>query len=78
MYKETLSNPSRSPLTTGEENAHPKCSWLPERDILSKFGDRRTRAILAIMAARRSSGREKFFVPPQIAELFALTPRDLN
>jgi hypothetical protein len=29
------------------------------------------------MAARRSSGREVFFVPPQIANLYGLTPRDL-
>ena len=55
---------------------HPN-SWLPERDMLSKFGDRRSRAILAILAARRSSGRKEFFVPPQIAELFHITPRDL-
>jgi hypothetical protein len=41
------------------------------------FGDRRSRTILAIMAARRSSGREVFFVPPQIANLYGLTPRDL-
>jgi hypothetical protein len=46
--------------------------------MLILFGDRRSRAILAAMAARRSSGRQVFFVAPHIAEYFGLTPRDLH
>lgn len=53
-------------------------SWITERNILREFGDRRTRAILAILTARRSSGSLEFFVPPHIAGLFNLTPKDLS
>ena len=53
-------------------------SWVVERDALKEFGDRKARAILAIFTARRSSGKKEFFVPPHIAELYHLTPRDLN
>lgn len=52
-------------------------SWIVERDALLQFGDRRTRAILAIFASRRGAGKPVFFVPPHIAEYFRLTPRDL-
>jgi len=48
-----------------------------ERDALREFADRKTRAILAIFTSRRSSGKKEFFVPPHIAELYRLTPRDL-
>jgi len=48
-----------------------------ERDLLCQFGDRRTRAILAIMMARRSAQTTEFFVPPEIADRFGLTARDL-
>ena len=53
-------------------------SWITERDILRELGDRRTRAVLAIVTARRSSGCLEFFVPPHIADLFKLTPKDLS
>jgi hypothetical protein len=53
-------------------------SWIVERDILSELGDRRTRAILAILMARRCAGVRDFFVPPQIAARFSLSPRDLS
>jgi len=52
-------------------------SWITERDMLRQFGDRRTRAILAIVTSRRSARTCKFFVPPHIAELYRLTSRDL-
>lgn len=52
-------------------------SWITERDALREFADRKTRAILAIFTSRRSSGKKEFFVPPHIAELYRLTPRDL-
>lgn len=52
-------------------------SWITERDILRELGDRRTRAVLAILTARRSSGCLEFFVPPHIATLFRLSPKDL-
>lgn len=81
MYKEnTPPAIPRSPLSEGGDDASfiTRNSWLPERDILIRHGDRRTRAILAIMAARRSSGRQIFFVAPHIAEFFDLAPRDLN
>lgn len=53
-------------------------SWIVERDILSELGDRRTRAILAILMARRCAGVPVFFVPPHIAARFSLSPQDLS
>jgi hypothetical protein len=52
-------------------------SWVMERDLLCQFGDRRTRAVLAIMMARRCARTPEFFIPPQIAERFGLSARDL-
>ena len=67
-------NARLSPMKT---DAPATVSWITERDILRKFGDRRTRAILAVLTARRSSGCLNFFIPPHIAALFNLTPKDL-
>jgi len=53
-------------------------SWIAERRALREFGDRRTRAILAIFVARRSAKRREFFVHPSIAQLHGLNPSDLN
>lgn len=53
-------------------------SWIAERDALRLFGDRKTRAILALFHARRSARAEEFFVPPHIAKLNNLSPGDLN
>lgn len=53
-------------------------SWIAERDALRLFGDRKTRAILAIYHARRSAKRQEFFVHPDIASLNGLKPADLN
>lgn len=44
---------------------------------MREFGDRRTRAVLAVFTSRRSARSEVFFVPPQIAKLYRLSPRDL-
>ena len=49
-----------------------------ERDLIRKFGDRRTRAVLAVVTARRSAGTPEFFVAPGIVALYRLSPRDLN
>lgn len=49
-----------------------------ERDLVIEFGDRRTRAIFAVVAARRSAGTPEFFVAPGIVTLYRLSPRDLN
>jgi hypothetical protein len=53
-------------------------SWIVERDALRLFGDRRSRAILAIYHARRSANRQEFFVHPDIAGVNGLSPADLN
>lgn len=53
-------------------------SWISERDALRLFGDRKTRGILAIFAARRSARRTEFFVHPKIASLFDLSSNDLS
>ncbi len=52
-------------------------SWVTERDALRTLGDRKARAMLAVFTARRSARNEVFFVPPQIADLYGLKPRDL-
>ena len=59
-------------------NTTDSISWIVERDILSELGDRRTRAILAIVMARRCAGLPVFFVPPHIATRFLLSPHDLS
>lgn len=72
-----------SPSSKSAQSSHRKSvppttiSWITERDILRELGDRRTRAVLAILTARRSSGCLEFFVPPHIATLFRLSPKDL-
>jgi hypothetical protein len=53
-------------------------SWVTERDVLREFGDRKTRAILAIFLARRSAKNQEFFVHPSIAALHGLNSSDLN
>lgn len=52
-------------------------SWVVERDALTQYGDRKTRAILAVFTARRSSKKKEFFVSPHIARHFNLSARDL-
>jgi len=49
-----------------------------ERIALERFGDRITRAVIAVFHARRSAKQEEFFVAPQIAEMHGLNPKDLN
>ena len=66
----TDKHPSRS--------ASKSLSWIVERDALRLFGDRRSRAILAIYHARRSAKRQEFFVHPDIARVNGLSPADLN
>ena len=61
--------PSRSPSPP---------SWIVERDAIRHFGDRKTRAILAIYHARRSARKAEFFVHPDIAKRWGLSPADLN
>ncbi len=78
---DTHSTPPPSPKSgrpSHSQSVPPTISWITERDILREFGDRRTRAVLAILTARRSSGCPEFFVPPHIAALFYLTPKDLS
>ncbi len=53
-------------------------SWVVERDAIRDFGDRKTRAILAIYHAQRSAKRQEFFVHPDIARVNGLSPADLN
>jgi hypothetical protein len=53
-------------------------SWIVERDAIRLFGDRKTRAILAIYHARRSAKKAEFFVHPDIAKVNGLSPSQLN
>jgi hypothetical protein len=53
-------------------------SWIAERDALLLFGDRKTRAIIAIYHALRSAKKAEFFVHPDIAKRWSLSPADLN
>lgn len=53
-------------------------SWIVEREAIRLFGDRKTRAILAIYHARRSARKAEFFVHPDIAKRWDLSPPDLN
>ena len=55
---------------------HP--SWIVERDAIRLFGDRKTRAILAIYHARRSARKTEFFIHPDIANVNLLSPSQLN
>jgi hypothetical protein len=69
--------PEEIPSNTSSMSPATLVSWITERDVLREFGDRRTRAILAILTARRSARSVDFFVPPHIANLFHLAPKDL-
>ncbi len=70
----------------GEKNgtskaSHPSAkspSLAVEREAIRQFGDRRSRAILAVFHARRCAQQTEFFVSPQIARLNRLSPTDLN
>lgn len=67
--------------TSGElpSRSAPKSpSWIAERDALRLFGDRKSRAILAIYHARRSAKKTEFFVHPDITKRWNLSPTDLN
>lgn len=65
----TRRHPSRSPKSP---------SWIVERDAIRFLGERKTRAILAIFHARRSARKAEFFVHPDIAKRWGLSPADLN
>lgn len=56
----------------------PSPSLDAERTALRLFGDRTTRAILAVFHARRCAQGKEFFVPPHIAKLNGLSPSDLS
>jgi hypothetical protein len=69
---------SRSRNSGNTPSAPKSPSWVVERDALRLFGDRKSRAILAIYHARRSAKKSEFFVHPDIAKLNGLSPSDLN
>lgn len=79
LYIVHMSNTKHTPpIKKDSKQLKPSGSWVVERDALKEYGDRKSRAILAIFTARRSSGKKEFFVSPHIADLYNLTPRDLN
>ena len=67
-----------STVTQSSLSAPRSPSWVVERDAIRLFGDRKTRAILAIYQARRSAKKSEFFVHPNIARDNKLRPSDLN
>lgn len=69
-----MSFPTNSSKTTSPRSP----SWVAERDALRELGDRKTRTILAVYLARRSARRLHFFVHPDLAKLYGLSPSDLN
>lgn len=76
IYLITLNRNSQSSTAQGHQRK--SGSWVVERDALVEYGDRKTRAVLAIFTARRSAKKEEFFVSPHIARHFKLSTRDLN
>lgn len=72
---------SSTPSPKGNPRPRPQPespSWVAERVALREYGDRKTRAILAVFLARRSAHKEIFFVAPSIAQLHNLSASDLN